>query len=115
LSICFRGKHAFRDTFVNEIFIFLTPHILTGTAVGTVLSLLFTGLIVQYINWEAPFYIMGSLAIIWCVPWCLLMTDSPRTNRFISEAERDYIISSVGECDESEEVGALLSFQAQHQ
>ncbi|PNF27742.1 hypothetical protein B7P43_G12798 [Cryptotermes secundus] len=68
-----------------------------GTAVGTVLSLLFTGLIVQYINWEAVFYIMGGLSSIWCVLWWLLMTDSPRINPYISEEERDYIASSLGE------------------
>jgi MFS family permease len=89
-------------------------YILTGTAVGTVLSLLFTGLIVQYINWEAVFYIMGGLSSIWCVLWWLLMTDSPRTNPYISEEERDYIASSLGEDKEvvTQEVNAIFFFQA---
>lgn len=89
-------------------------YILTGTAVGTVLSLLFTGLIVQYINWEAVFYIMGGLSSIWCVLWWLLMTDSPRINPYISEEERDYIASSLGEDNEevTRKVNAIFCFQA---
>lgn len=88
--------------------------ILIGTAVGTVLSLLFTGLIVQYINWEAVFYIMGGLSSIWCLLWWLIMTDSPLTNPYISDEERDYIASSLGQGDEeiTQKVCALFCFHA---
>ncbi|XP_021922345.1 putative inorganic phosphate cotransporter isoform X1 [Zootermopsis nevadensis] len=87
--------------------------IYAGTAIGTVLSLLFTGLIVDYINWEAAFYIMGGLSSIWCLLWWLLMTDSPRTNPYISDEERDYITSSLGE-DKEEVTPKKLSVPWKH-
>jgi len=74
--------------------------IYAGTAVGTVLSLLFTGIIVQYMSWEAVFYIMGGLSSVWCLLWWLMITDSPQTNPYISDEERDYIASSLGVGDE---------------
>jgi ACS family sodium-dependent inorganic phosphate cotransporter len=100
-----------QNAVLNFHFVF---HISTGTAIGTVLSLLFTGLIVQYINWEAVFYIMGGLSSIWCVLWWFLMTDSPRTNPYISDEERDYIVSSLGEDKEevTQKVNTIFFFQA---
>ena len=93
-------------------FSFLVCHVLTGTAVGTVLSLLFTGLIVQYMSWEAVFYIMGGLSTVWCLLWWLMITDSPRTNPYISDEERNYIASSLGEGDEvTKKVCTLFCFQ----
>ncbi|XP_069700130.1 sialin-like isoform X2 [Periplaneta americana] len=74
-----------------------------GSAIGTVLSLLFSGLIVQHVSWEAVFYIMGSLSCIWCVLWWVIMSDSPSDNKFISTEERDYILSSLGDHKEGAE------------
>lgn len=57
---------------------------------------------------------MGGLSSIWCVLWWLLMTDSPRLNPYISEEERDYIASSLGEDKEevTRKVNAIFRFQA---
>jgi hypothetical protein len=45
------------------------------------------------------------------------MTDSPRTNPYISDEERDYITSSVGEDKEdvTQKVNILYCFPAQQQ
>jgi sugar phosphate permease len=113
LFICFEGIHAL--LLIN--FHFVCCCFLIGTAIGTVLSLLFTGLIVDYINWEAAFYIMGGLSSIWCLLWWLLMTDSPQTHPYISDEERDYITSSLGQDKEevTQKVNALFCFPAQQQ
>ncbi|XP_063244177.1 sialin-like isoform X2 [Bacillus rossius redtenbacheri] len=68
-----------------------------GMALGTVISLLMTGAISAALNWEAVFYIMGSLSLVWCVLWAWLMDDSPETSRFIGEEERNHITKSLGE------------------
>jgi hypothetical protein len=43
------------------------------------------------------------------------MTDSPQTNPYISDEERDYIASSLGQGDEdvTKKVCTLFCFQAQ--
>jgi hypothetical protein len=56
---------------------------------------------------------MGGLSSVWCLFWWLMMTDSPRTNSYISDEERDYIASSLGEGNEevAKKVRTLSCFQ----
>jgi len=66
----------------------------SGASLGTVLSMMSSGIINQLCGWEAIFYIQGSLSLIWCVMWVVLVFDSPEQHKFISTAEKDYIMSS---------------------
>lgn len=66
-----------------------------GTALGTVLSMLSSGLIADLYGWEAIFYIQGGLACIWFVFWVFLASDTPSTHPFIDQAERNLIVSSL--------------------
>eukprot|EP00096_Caligus_rogercresseyi_P014051 TRINITY_DN6595_c0_g1_i1.p1 TRINITY_DN6595_c0_g1~~TRINITY_DN6595_c0_g1_i1.p1 ORF type:complete len:487 (+),score=84.91 TRINITY_DN6595_c0_g1_i1:152-1612(+) len=65
-----------------------------GTALGTCLSIPSSGLITGLLSWEWVFYIHGGLALFWCIAWVIFVTDTPEANQFISETEKDYIISS---------------------
>ncbi|KAL6426666.1 hypothetical protein ACFW04_009210 [Cataglyphis niger] len=68
-----------------------------GTALGTVISILLTGLLAANVGWDSIFYVEGALCLIWCVAWWLMIADSPEIQtRFISETERNYIIMSLG-------------------
>ena len=66
---------------------------LLGTAIGTVISLVTSGLIADNPNlgWEWIFYIHGGLPLIWCILWVGLVNDSPEVHPFISETECKYI------------------------
>ncbi|KAK4874077.1 hypothetical protein RN001_013437 [Aquatica leii] len=68
-----------------------------GTALGTVIFTLVTGLIADRFGWEAIFYIEGSVSAVWMVLWLLLTADSPARHLFISDKERDMIQSSLNE------------------
>ncbi|XP_046405692.1 putative inorganic phosphate cotransporter isoform X2 [Ischnura elegans] len=67
-----------------------------GTALGTVLSITLAGLLAGQINWEAVFYVMGGLSCIWCVLWIIFVYDGPDVHPRISEAEKTYILTSLG-------------------
>ncbi|XP_012535774.1 putative inorganic phosphate cotransporter isoform X1 [Monomorium pharaonis] len=68
-----------------------------GTALGTVISVLLTGLLAANFGWESIFYIEGALCLIWCVLWWLMIADSPEEQtRFITKEEKSYIITSLG-------------------
>jgi len=45
--------------------------------------------------WPSIFYILGTVGIIWTLLWIIFASDSPETNRFISNKERDYILKST--------------------
>ncbi|CAH2007224.1 unnamed protein product [Acanthoscelides obtectus] len=68
-----------------------------GTALGTVIFMLVSGLIAASISWEAVFYIEGGVSLIWLILWMTLTADTPQSQRFISEEERDYIVKSLNQ------------------
>ncbi|XP_069700128.1 sialin [Periplaneta americana] len=72
-----------------------------GAALGTVLSLLFAGLIAKWQSWEAVFYWMGGLAVVWCILWVWLVEDDSIKQRYITDKERKLIQNSLGDTSES--------------
>ncbi|XP_017886979.1 putative inorganic phosphate cotransporter [Ceratina calcarata] len=69
-----------------------------GTALGTVISILLTGLLAANLEWVWIFYIEGALCLIWCTAWWLMIADSPEEQtRFISQDEKNYIMESLGQ------------------
>ncbi|KAJ8943525.1 hypothetical protein NQ318_023035 [Aromia moschata] len=62
-----------------------------GTALGTVIFMLVSGLIAGNISWEAVFYIEGGVSTLWLILWATLTADTPQSQRFISDEERNYI------------------------
>lgn len=70
--------------------------IYAGTSLGTVVSILTSGMILNGIGWEAVFYIHGTLPLIWCVVFYFFFADHPETQKYITEKERDYIVSAYG-------------------
>lgn len=82
----------------------MTTIVYAGAALGTVLSMLFSGLIYTWQSWEAVFYWMGSLPIIWCLLWTWLVQDDTTKHCYITEKERILIQKSLGDRDTSHKV-----------
>ena len=70
--------------------------IYAGISLGTVVSILSSGLILNSFGWEAVFYIHGTLPLIWCVVFYWFFADNPETQMYISEEERRRIVTSYG-------------------
>ena len=69
-----------------------------GSWVGNIIALPFGGfLCVNGFDggWASIFYIFGGLCFFWCIAFVFLTSDKPQTHRFISEIEKDYIISET--------------------
>ncbi|KAJ2948839.1 hypothetical protein O0L34_g5766 [Tuta absoluta] len=74
--------------------------IYAGSRIGTALQLLVAGFISEYWGWPAIFYSTGLLGAIWTVVYMFIGSDSPHTSRLISDEERFYIQSSLGQLGE---------------
>ncbi|XP_078044963.1 major facilitator superfamily transporter 3 [Augochlora pura] len=75
-----------------------------GTALGTVISILLTGILAANFDWVWIFYIEGALCLIWCTAWWIMIEDSPEEQtRLISEDEKNYIMESLGHAKNSNE------------
>lgn len=70
---------------------------MAGLYVGTVIGMPLSGIFSAYFGWESIFYIFGGVAMVWFILWILIVKKSPEDDHHISTAERDYIISSLGE------------------
>ena len=55
-------------------------------------------------GWPSIFYVFGISGFIWCFLWLLLVTDSPHTNRWVSQEEKNYIEQSLKEAIGNEKV-----------
>ena len=83
--------HNYINRHSTSILYLLINFIISGTSLGTVLSIPTAGLIAGNLGWESVFYIHGGLASIWLILWAILISDSPETNKFISNEEKTHI------------------------
>lgn len=79
----------------------LASIVYAGTALGTVLAILLTGLIAADIGWEAVFYIEGGVCIVWCLAWIFIADSPEEQKRFITKKEKKYILNSLGKSNDS--------------
>ncbi|XP_031363993.1 putative inorganic phosphate cotransporter [Apis dorsata] len=70
--------------------------IYSGISIGTVISILTSGMILHALGWKEIFYIHGFLPLIWCFVFYMFFSDNPETQVYITKEEREYITSSYG-------------------
>ncbi|KAM4838316.1 vesicular glutamate transporter 3 isoform X2 [Urocitellus parryii] len=68
-----------------------------GSYAGAVVAMPLAGVLVQYIGWASVFYIYGMLGIIWYMFWLLQAYECPAAHPTISNEEKTYIETSIGE------------------
>ncbi|XP_021917270.1 vesicular glutamate transporter 2-like isoform X2 [Zootermopsis nevadensis] len=68
----------------------------SGSYFGTVISLPLSGMLAEYVGWPYIFYLFGILALIWCALWWYMVAETPQADRRITDAELEYIRSSIG-------------------
>jgi len=54
-----------------------------------------SGWILTHYDWRMLFFLEGFPAVIWAAVWWWLIDDSPRTAKWISPAEREYLESTL--------------------
>jgi MFS transporter, ACS family, solute carrier family 17 (sodium-dependent inorganic phosphate cotransporter), other len=66
-----------------------------GSNIGVLVVIIFSGLIIHFINWEAVFFIFGGIGCIWYIFWLLIARKSPEYDRFISDEEKRFILTKL--------------------
>lgn len=67
-----------------------------GNYAGTVVSMPMSGILANSIGWESIFYVFGTIGCIWFVAWTIIVKKSPEDDPFISEDEKTYIMTKLG-------------------
>merc|ERR1719342_541924 len=69
----------------------------SGASIGTLIIFTLAGYISDTLGWDAVFYVTGSLSLLWVIIWFLLVADTPAEHPRISQDERHYIETSIGQ------------------
>lgn len=71
-----------------------------GASIGAVVSAPLIALLYVYIGWKATFVAIASLGFIWIIPWLIIYRSGPATHEWLTEEEREYILSGQKAVDE---------------
>ncbi|KAL5287346.1 hypothetical protein ACFFRR_008315 [Megaselia abdita] len=67
----------------------------SGFTWGALMSPFISGKIAaSEVGWPGIFYFSGGIGLIWCVFWLLFGESSPETSRFVSDKERNHILTN---------------------
>lgn len=91
----------------------------SGAAIGGIISIPLIAFLSIYFSWQAIFIIVGLTGLLWVIPWWVLVKAPPKAHPWITDSERQYILSGqeneqVNEAGESDgsynpTTGELLS------
>ncbi|MCK0127360.1 MFS transporter [Erythrobacter sp. F6033] len=66
----------------------------SGAAIGGIVSAPIIGLLFVWLgSWQATFIAIGALGFLWLVPWLIVYKSGPDAHPWISEKEREYILT----------------------
>ncbi|MCF4010878.1 MFS transporter [Rheinheimera sp. UJ63] len=65
----------------------------SGAAIGGIISIPLIAFLTVYFSWQMVFVIIGLVGFLWLVPWLILVKAPPAMHSWITEEERDYILT----------------------
>ncbi|MGB9990046.1 MFS transporter [Massilia sp. SM-13] len=64
-----------------------------GASVGSIIAPPLVAVLYAYVGWKTTFILIGALGFIWIVPWMIVYLAGPDQHPWITQEERDYILS----------------------
>ncbi|NNF66388.1 MAG: MFS transporter [Gammaproteobacteria bacterium] len=75
----------------------------SGAAIGGIVSApIIAYLFVFLESWQATFIAVGALGFLWLVPWLIVYKSGPETHPWVSEKEREYILTGQRNAETNE-------------
>jgi len=65
----------------------------SGAAIGGIVAIPMIGFMSVYFDWKAIFIIVGLVGLLWLIPWFYLMKAPPESHPWITDDEKNYILS----------------------
>lgn len=65
----------------------------SGAAIGGIISIPLIALMSVYFSWQMIFILVGLVGLLWLIPWMVLVKSPPKSHPWITEEERQYILS----------------------
>jgi MFS transporter, ACS family, hexuronate transporter len=84
-----------------------------AASIGSILAPIIILMLYISLGWRMTFVVVGCLGIIWLIPWLIINKSGPKEHKWITEEEREYILSGQPEAtmtnDRAKSWGELLS------
>ncbi len=75
----------------------------SGAAVGGIVAFPVIGLLAAFMSWQAIFITVGLLGFLWLLPWFYIVKSPPEKHPWLSEDEKNYILSGQKNQDINED------------
>lgn len=73
-----------------------------GASIGSIVAPPLVAVLYAYMGWKATFILIAALGFIWIVPWLIIYKSGPGAHPWISEDERQYILSGQVRAEEKQ-------------
>lgn len=74
-----------------------------GTQVGIIIMSPFCGFMADTLGYEAAFYVIGALSLLWYALWLYFVFETPHDHPRIDPAEREALEDELSECGLTEQ------------
>jgi len=77
----------------------------SGAAIGGIIAIPLIAYLTAFFSWKMVFVIIGITGLLWLIPWIILVKAPPKLHPWITEEEREYILTGqrTSEVEEKEE------------
>lgn len=65
----------------------------SGAAIGGIISIPLIAYLTIHFSWQAIFILVGVTGLLWLIPWMILVKSPPKSHPWITEKEREYILT----------------------
>ncbi len=65
----------------------------SGAAIGGIISIPLIAYLSIHFSWQAIFILVGVAGFLWLIPWLVIVKGPPSAHPWLTDAERDYIIT----------------------
>tara|TARA_Y100000296_G_scaffold53198_1_gene60941 strand:- start:2998 stop:4308 length:1311 start_codon:yes stop_codon:yes gene_type:complete len=82
----------------------------SGAAIGGIIAFPIIGYLTVHFNWQAVFIIVGVMGLLWLLPWLIIVKAPPAMHAWITDEEKEYILSGQRETAETDGNESLKTF-----
>ena len=65
----------------------------SGAAIGGIVAFPLISTLAIYFSWQYIFILIGVVGLLWLIPWLIMVKSPPQSHPWISDEERQYILS----------------------
>lgn len=75
----------------------------SGAAIGGIVAIPLIAFLTVYFSWQMVFVVVGLVGFLWLVPWMILVKAPPGSHPWITEEEKEYILTGQRRTESAED------------